>query len=150
MIILNFQCYCKNKRNLPKKSLILLWLNFILPFFRKNSEVTIRLVDKCEMHFINMKFSNKNYPTNILSFPFIANKKVKSSFIGDIVICKSIVEKEAKYHNKNLQSHWAHMIIHGILHLIGFNHILENDAIHMEKLEIFFMKTFGYENPYIY
>lgn len=97
------------------------------------------------MHYLNWYYLGKNYPTNVLSFPFSAPLEIQSSLIGDIVICRQIIEYETKKNNISSYAHWAHMIIHGALHLLGYNHISKKDTKLMQQLEINIIKRIGYK-----
>ncbi|HET8705319.1 MAG TPA: rRNA maturation RNase YbeY [Pseudomonadales bacterium] len=115
-------------------------------------ELSIRLVDNEESAELNQTYRHKTGPTNVLSFPFESPEAVEfddeAELLGDLVICAPVVEKEATEQKKLLQSHWAHMVIHGTLHLLGYDHIEEADAEEMEALEIKLMEKLGYDNPY--
>ncbi|BGI51518.1 MAG: rRNA maturation RNase YbeY [Buchnera aphidicola (Ceratovacuna japonica)] len=126
----------------PKKKLILKWLKII---FKKKVEINIVMVKKSEMKKINLKYKKKNIPTNVLSFSFKKKNFLKNNFIGDIIICNSIIYEESVQQKKTLISHWAHIIIHGSLHLLGLRH---NKNKEMENLEKKIMKKLGYKNPY--
>jgi len=115
-------------------------------------EVTVRVVSLAESQELNLQYRNKNKPTNILSFPFEVPDMIPQDeigeFLGDLVICEDIIIQEAKEQKKSLESHWAHMIIHGTLHLIGFDHVMANDAEDMEALEVKILTTLGFSDPY--
>ena len=112
-------------------------------------EITIRLVDTPEMSELNENFRQKKGPTNVLSFPFgIERIGNDSILLGDIVICNEIVSEQAKEQNKSLDAHWAHMVVHGILHLLGHDHVEDEDAKIMETLEIDILKKLNFPNPY--
>ncbi|OUS28512.1 rRNA maturation RNase YbeY [Gammaproteobacteria bacterium 45_16_T64] len=111
-------------------------------------ELTIRIASQDEARTLNSTYRNKDYPTNVLSFPFEAPAEVDINLLGDIVICADIVIDEAKQQNKSLQSHWAHLTIHGTLHLLGFDHIDDADAETMEAIEVNAMAMLGFANPY--
>ncbi len=112
------------------------------------SEVTIRIVDTDESAELNSQYRGKSGPTNVLSFPFEAPAGITVPLAGDLVICAPVVEKEAKDQHKALAAHWAHMVVHGMLHLQGYDHIEDNDAEVMEALEIRLLEQLGYGNPY--
>lgn len=112
------------------------------------SEVTIRIVDVAEGQELNHQYRGKDKPTNVLSFPFEAPAGITLPLAGDLVICAPVVEDEAKEQNKSLASHWAHMVMHGMLHLQGYDHIDDQDAEAMEALEIRLLAQFGFGNPY--
>ncbi|MDX1352230.1 MAG: rRNA maturation RNase YbeY [Thiomicrorhabdus sp.] len=116
-------------------------------------EMTIRIVDEQESQTLNYEYRGKNKPTNVLSFEFeqppgLVDLGEELPYLGDLVICAAIVAKEAKEQNKTLEAHWAHMIVHGTLHLQGYDHIEDDDAEEMEALEIEIMQSLGYDNPY--
>jgi probable rRNA maturation factor len=114
----------------------------------EDSEVTVRVVDAAESQALNHQYRGKDAPTNVLSFPFEAPPGIPVALAGDLVICAPVVEREAREQNKPLNAHWAHMVIHGILHLQGFDHITDEDASVMEELEIRLLAQLGFSNPY--
>lgn len=115
----------------------------------KDSEITIRMVNSEEIHQLNSTYRHVDRPTNILSFPFELPEEVEDlPLLGDLVVCKEVLERECKEQNKTLEEHFAHLIVHGCLHLIGYDHIEEEDAKEMEPLEIKAMEELGYDNPY--
>lgn len=111
-------------------------------------EITIRLVDESESAELNKQYRNKSGPTNILSFPAEPMVKTKSYYLGDLLICVPLVYKEAIAENKLPIAHWAHLTVHGILHLLDYDHEKESDAVVMEALETAILKRLGYEDPY--
>ncbi len=113
------------------------------------NEVNIRLVSKKESAELNSAYRHKKSPTNILSFPFEPPPGILSPFLGDLVICAPLVNQEAKQQSKTRLAHWAHLVIHGCLHLIGYDHIHTKDAAEMETIEITLLEDLGYEDPYI-
>ncbi|XBC45167.1 MAG: rRNA maturation RNase YbeY [Buchnera aphidicola (Schlechtendalia chinensis)] len=110
--------------------------------------MTIRIVKKSEIKFLNFKYRKKNKTTNILSFPATTNRIIKSQYIGDLVVCSAIIKKEAQEQHKSIESHWAHMIIHGTLHLLGYHHDNKQNLKKMKHLEIKTMLRLGFQNPY--
>ena len=114
---------------------------------QKSIEMTLRIVAIPEMTKLNQTYRNKKGPTNVLAFP---HEKIKSTerFLGDIVICADVVAAEAASQQKTYQAHFAHMVVHGTLHLLGFDHVIEKDAIKMEKKEIKILQQLGFSNPY--
>jgi probable rRNA maturation factor len=139
-----------DKTIVPKKSLLRQWAKTALSRNLDSAEVTIRIVDEAEMTELNSTYRRKKGPTNVLSFPFSAPDGVNFAvpLLGDIVICAAVVNKEAAEQHKAPEAHWAHMIIHGIFHLLGHDHENDSDADIMEALEIETMKTLGFSNPY--
>ena len=111
-------------------------------------EVAVRLTDDAEVHTLNRDFRGKDKPTNVLSFPFECPPGVELPLLGDLIICRQVVEREASEQNKPLLAHWAHMVVHGSLHLLGYDHIDDEEADEMEALEVEFMQALGYDNPY--
>ena len=146
---LDLQIAVENERNLPTYEDILLWLNSTLAKFQPNAEVTVRVVDELESQELNRDYRGKDKPTNVLSFPFEAPPGIDINLLGDLIICKQVVEREAIEQNKPLISHWAHMVVHGCLHLLGYDHIEDQEAEEMESLETQIMKSMGYSDPYI-
>ena len=112
------------------------------------TELTVRIVDRKEMVELNKQFRNKNSATNVLSFAFDVDPDFGIQLLGDIVICHSVIVEEAKTQNKNLYDHYAHMVMHGVLHLCGYDHDEERSANLMESLEIKSLSHLGISNPY--
>ncbi|CRK85975.1 Endoribonuclease YbeY [Candidatus Providencia siddallii] len=148
-IILNLQIACKIKKGLPSKKKLKIWLKAVLPKSKLKNEITIRITDKTECHYLNLLYSGKNAPTNVLSFPFKIQYKIKTCLLGDLIICQQIVAQEAFEQKKKYEEHLAHIIVHGCLHLLGFNHIKNNEAKKMERLETKIITGLGYSDPYI-
>jgi len=130
------------------------------PACRKNADammlpasVSIRITDSEEIQQLNDQFRDKNTPTNVLSFPMhqvdeLALAAMPFYLLGDIALCASVIRQEAETQGKPLASHWAHMVIHGMLHLQGYDHIKTGQAQQMEKLEVSLLNQLGYANPY--
>ena len=114
----------------------------------EDSEVTIRIVGSEESAELNSQYRNKSGPTNVLSFPFEAPAGITVPLAGDLIICVPVVEREAREQRKTSTEHWAHMVVHGILHLQGYDHIEDNEAEAMEALEIRLLSQLGFGNPY--
>ena len=136
--------------NLPGKDMIVDWVDAALNKRSETGELTVRIVDEKEGRELNEKWRREKGATNVLSFPTDERVKHTSDLLGDIIICAPIVENEAKNQNKPLLSHWAHMVIHGSLHLLGYDHINKDDAEDMEAIEIEILNGLGINNPYIY
>ncbi|VAW48319.1 Metal-dependent hydrolase YbeY, involved in rRNA and/or ribosome maturation and assembly [hydrothermal vent metagenome] len=124
----------------------------------QHTELTIRIVSLEESQTLNQTYRNKSKPTNVLSFEFeppvglpdgvLDEEGGEKFYLGDLAICAEVVAQEAEQQNKLLEAHWAHMIVHGTLHLQGFDHIETKDALIMETLEVKIMRKLGYANPY--
>lgn len=125
------------------------WANAALAELNEPSEMTLCLVSIEEIQTLNLTYRHKDKPTNVLSFPADIPDEVGLSLLGDVVICASVVAKEAEEQQKTLESHWAHMVIHGGLHLLGYDHENDEDAEVMEVKEIEILGQFGYPNPYV-
>ncbi|PRD17449.1 rRNA maturation RNase YbeY [Pantoea coffeiphila] len=148
-VILDLQLACESEQGLPPEADFRRWLEAVLPQFQPESEVTIRVVDEAESHELNHTYRGKDKPTNVLSFPFEAPPGIELPLLGDLIICRQVVEKEALEQEKALEAHWAHMVIHGSLHLLGYDHIEDDEAEEMESLETEIMLALGYPDPYI-
>ena len=148
-VILDLQLACEDESGLPTESQFQGWLDAVIPQFQEESEVTIRLVDDTESHELNLTYRGKDKSTNVHSFPFAAPPGIEMPLLGDLIICRQVVEKEAQEQGKPLEAHWAHMVVHGSLHLLGYDHIEDDEAEEMESLETEIMLALGYEDPYI-
>lgn len=135
-------------KNIPSRYLLTKWTQHALQKIKSKTEISIRIVDKNESQTLNHQFRKKDKPTNVLAFPFETPEKLDIAYLGDLVICAPIVAKEAREQHKLLKAHWAHMVIHGSLHLQGYDHIKKNDAFIMENLEIKLLTELKYPNPY--
>jgi probable rRNA maturation factor len=119
-------------------------------------EITIRVVDEAESQALNHDYRGKHYPTNVLSFPFELpegmpeemSAELGDGIIGDLAICAPVVIREAHEQGKLTEAHWAHMVVHGVLHLLGHDHIDDEGADIMEALEVRVLSDLGYPNPY--
>ncbi len=115
---------------------------------RDDAELTIRLVDTAESAALNQQYRHREGATNVLSFPFEAPAEVELNLLGDLVICAEVVQQQAQEQNKAELAHWAHMVVHGCLHLLGYDHIEAEDADIMEAMEIKVLQQLGYSDPY--
>ncbi|GLX79950.1 endoribonuclease YbeY [Thalassotalea insulae] len=146
-ITLDLQLACDNS-NLPSETQFNSWLNTALAAYNQSFEITIRVVGPEESQSLNQQYRGKDKPTNVLSFPFEVPEGLELDLLGDLVICADIVEQEAQQQNKPLLNHWAHMVIHGCLHLLGYDHISDEDADEMEALEIKLLANLAIADPY--
>ncbi len=135
-------------REVPTQSLLKTWVRAAIGAQRRAAEVSMRIVDETEMSELNGQYRGKPQPTNVLSFPADLPPELKLPHLGDIVICATVVEREAQAQHKLATDHWAHLVIHGTLHLLGFDHIDAADAEVMESMEIAILKTLKIANPY--
>ena len=147
-VILDLQLACSSSDGLPTEADFQRWLDAAVLPFQEEAEVTIRLVDEAESNQLNLTYRGKDKPTNVLSFPFECPPGVELPLLGDLIICRQVVEQEAQEQGKPLLAHWAHMVVHGSLHLLGYDHIDDEEAEEMEALEVEFMQALGFDNPY--
>lgn len=129
--------------NIPTKAQFKKWVNATL---RVDTEVTIRIVDEDEGRLLNNTYRGKDYATNVLTFPI----SEEPHLMGDIIICAPIVMKEAQAQHKSLEAHFAHLTVHGVLHLHGYDHETEAQAALMESIEVTTLQKLGYANPYLF
>ena len=141
--------YATDWPDLPDKNNIRQWAETALKDLNENAELTIRIVGEEEGAQLNEQWRKSKGPTNVLSFTHDGAKEIAPDFLGDIVICAPVVDREAIEQNKNNHAHWAHMVVHGVLHLNGFDHINPEDADHMENLEIKILEKLNVKNPYL-
>jgi probable rRNA maturation factor len=134
--------------DLPDPAELRAWARAAVGDLRRCSELTIRIVDEAESARLNSSYRNKDGATNVLSFPFAPPAGVDIPLLGDIVICAPVVRREANEQSKSTNSHWAHMVVHGSLHLLGFNHERAREAQEMEALEMRILADLGFDNPY--
>ena len=140
--------------DLPAEAQLRRWVELALRQRTADSELTIRLVDAEEGQELNRTYRHKDYATNVLSFPAEVpdgpggEPLLDIPLLGDLVICVPVVEREAREQNKALEAHWAHLVIHGCLHLLGYDHIDDEEAEEMESLERQLLAELGYPDPY--
>jgi probable rRNA maturation factor len=114
------------------------------PLGRRGGELTLRITNEAESRALNHRYRGRDYATNVLSFPY-----QEPGMLGDLVLCAPVVAREAKAQGKPLRAHWAHLVIHGCLHLLGYDHEQSQAAEKMEKLEIRILRNLGFANPYL-
>lgn len=140
-------------RDLPDEEQLRSWVvsTLLAADAGRKVELSVRLVDEDESRDLNNRYRKKDKATNVLSFPFEDLEGLPGEIdrpLGDLVICAPVVAQEASEQKKALRDHWAHMVIHGTLHLLGYDHQIDAQAQTMEKLEIDILRGFGIENPY--
>jgi probable rRNA maturation factor len=115
---------------------------------RRTMDLSLRVVGAGEGRALNRRYRGRDYPTNVLSFAAPRAARLRDRQLGDLVICAPIVAREARQQGKSLRAHWAHLVIHGTLHLLGYDHQRVRDAERMERREVRLMRALGYKNPY--
>ncbi|AMB85144.1 rRNA maturation factor [Pseudomonas agarici] len=134
----------------PSENDLRTWCELALRQRSADSELTIRLVDEAEGRELNHTWRQKDYATNVLSFPAdVPDELLDIPLLGDLVICVPVVAREAAEQGKALDAHWAHLVIHGCLHLLGYDHIDDAQAEEMEALERELLAELGHPDPYI-
>ena len=134
--------------NVPDERQLASWVEQALQQAYPGLEQSIRVVDEVESRQLNKAYRGKDRSTNVLSFPSEQSELLDYDYLGDLVICAVVVEAEALQQGKSLTAHWAHMIVHGMLHLQGYDHLDESEAEQMEALEIEILAALGHTNPY--
>ncbi len=124
------------------------WVEAVIDNHGSFIQISIQIVDKSASQELNKTYRNKDKPTNVLSFALDLPEVVEEDLIGDLAICAEVVKQEAIAQNKPIDHHWAHMTIHGALHLLGFDHIDDKDAETMEALEIKLLAQLNIADPY--
>ena len=148
-MIIDLQIACEQESGLPTAEQIEQWATAAVQPQSDEVEMTVRIVDEAESHELNLNYRGKDRPTNVLSFPFECPDEVELPLLGDLVICRQVVEREAQEQDKPLMAHWAHMVVHGSLHLLGYDHIEDDEAEEMESLEAQIMTGLGFADPYL-
>ncbi len=145
--------YALDPVHLPTKAQLQHWVDAALQHAQadkqNSAQLTVRIVDVAEGAQLNEKWRHKTGATNVLSFPFETPPQVKLPLLGDIVICAPVITREAQQQDKPEQAHWAHIVVHGVLHLLGYDHIEDAQAEQMESLEIQILQHLGHPNPYL-
>ena len=137
-----------DSQRLPSEQDFQQWAEAAVGSHRDEAEISLRIVDTEEGAELNQQWRQKQGPTNVLSFPSELPAELELPLLGDLVVCAPVVEREAGEQKKSLQAHWAHMIIHGTLHLLGYDHIDDSEAEAMEALETEIVKSLGFPDPY--
>lgn len=151
--IIDLQLACEaasdNAATTPSLTQLQMWSDAVLNHLNlSEKEITIRFVGEDESHQLNEAYRGKSSPTNVLSFPFECPPGIELNLLGDLVICVPVIIKEAQEQSKALMNHYAHMIVHGLLHLLGYDHITDEEADVMEALEVVILEQLGIDDPY--
>ena len=132
----------------PPSSEIAAWASTALGRRAHGRELAIRVVGRTESRRLNVRYRGRDKPTNVLSFPAADLPEGPQRSLGDLVICPDVLRAEAREQNKKLRAHWAHLVVHGALHLVGYDHERPVDAQRMERREIDVLRRLGFPNPY--
>lgn len=145
--------YALSDRDLPTQAEIAQWVQQALMNECEQAELTVRIVDNTEGALLNEAYRAGRGATNVLSFPFEgpegAARVAVQHYLGDLVVCAPVVKREAQAQRKDAKAHWAHMVVHGSLHLLGYDHNDDAQAAIMEALETAILDRIGYPNPYL-
>lgn len=139
---------------IPPETALSTWINAAARASQRKiptsqQQITVCIVSSEESALLNEKFRGKSGATNVLSFPDEAFGDITPDSLGDLAICAELLSLEAQQQQKELEAHWAHLVIHGTLHLLGFDHVKEKEAKAMEALEIHILHTLNFKNPYV-
>lgn len=151
-MLLDLQMASANAASVPAEANFEVWLQAAASRLSlsdsDNTGICIRIVDEAEMREINSQFRHKDSATNVLSFPLLATLEDDSFWLGDVLICAAVVMQEAQQQGKPVKAHWAHMTVHGLLHLLDYDHETDDEAAQMESQEIAILNDLGFPNPY--
>ena len=140
--------YASDAGSLPDEASLRCWAMAAMSPAARSPGLVIRVVDEDESLELNSRYRGKDKATNVLSFPFEVPDGVELSHLGDLVICAGVVNREAAEQGKSTDNHWAHMVVHGVLHLRGYDHLTEAQAVEMEALEKQILGGLGIPDPY--
>jgi len=138
-----------SRRPAPSRAALARWARAALADLRRASAVLgVRIVNEAESAALNARYRGRAGATNVLAFPYQAPPGTRSDLLGDLVICAPVVNREARAQGKSAAAHWAHMIVHGIMHLRGYDHRTDAEAAVMERREPAVLRRLGFPNPY--
>ncbi len=140
--------YAVTGEGIPEPDAIAGWVEAAVAGQRDSAALTVRVVDEAEIRMLNRTYRGQDRPTNVLSFPVGDMPGMQVSLLGDVVVCAPVVRRQAREQRKTERAHWAHMVVHGTLHLLGYDHMAPADAEEMEQVEKVILDSFGYEDPY--
>lgn len=140
--------YALSAPGLPSEDEIRGWALAALAAHDRAAELTVRIVDEAEITALNRRYRGKDGPTNVLSFPYEGFADVAGGLLGDVVICAPVVLAEAAQQGRPVAAHWAHLVIHGVLHLLGYDHQHAPDAERMEGRESELLAGLGFPDPW--
>jgi probable rRNA maturation factor len=142
------ECMAPARMRAPSRRALAGWAAAALGARGAGRELALKLVSQPQMQALNRRYRGKDQPTNVLAFPAMAAPGANPQPLGDVVICPAVLRREARVQGKTLQAHWAHLVVHGALHLAGFDHEVASEARRMERREIAVLRSLGFDNPY--
>jgi probable rRNA maturation factor len=142
------ECRIPPRIKAPPARLMARWAEAALGPRGAGHEMAVQVVSPARMRVLNRRYRGKDCPTNVLAFPAQATKRVRPKPLGDVVVCAAVLRREARVQGKREIAHWAHLVVHGTLHLAGYDHQNEFDAARMERREIAVLRRLGFGNPY--
>lgn len=137
-----------NADSVPDEKHFSLWASAAAAGRADQGELSIRVIDEAESQSLNSRYRDRPYATNVLAFPATLPDELGLPLLGDLAICRDVIEREAREQGKEPEAHWAHMVVHGTLHLLGYDHQTRTQAHAMEGLEVQVLQRLGYADPY--
>jgi probable rRNA maturation factor len=142
------ECRIPPRTKAPSARLMARWAEAALGPRGFGHEMAVQVVSPARMRVLNRRYRGKDKPTNVLAFPAQDTGRVRPKPLGDVVICAAVLRREAREQGKSETAHWAHLVVHGTLHLAGYDHEDDADAARMERREIAVLRRLGFRNPY--
>jgi probable rRNA maturation factor len=149
--LLAVECRFETRAQVPSQRLLRRWASAALGARGTGRELALSTVGAARMRTLNRRYRGKDKPTNVLAFPAPPHPVAEGAEalpLGDVVICPVVLRREAREQGKAERAHWAHLVVHGTLHLAGYDHERDEDARRMERREIAVLRTLGFDNPY--
>lgn len=140
--------YAARQPWVPSRRQLTSWAAAALASVRRPVVLSVRVVGVVRSRSLNARYRHKDKPTNVLSFGGAGSTPDGRHYLGELVVCAPVVAREARSQGKSLQAHWAHMTVHGVLHLLGFDHERESEAAKMAAREIQILDRLGFSDPY--
>jgi probable rRNA maturation factor len=141
-------CRVPPRAHAPAPRLMARWAHAALGARGTGCEMALEVISAPRMRSMNRRYRGKDKPTNVLAFPAAPSPGVRPRPLGDVLICAAVLRREARAQGKSEEAHWAHLVVHGTLHLVGYDHEEARDAARMERREIAVLKRLGFANPY--
>jgi probable rRNA maturation factor len=142
------ECSVPARERAPSRRRMTTWVHAAVGARGAGCEMALQVVSSARMRVLNRQYRGQDKPTNVLSFPASAAPGVSPRPLGDVVICPAVLRREAREQGKREEAHWAHLIVHGALHLLGYDHERDDEAERMERREIAVLRRLGFDNPY--